>query len=226
MVNGQLQHHPVKELNNVIYEEEEEESLSPIDDYNSMNVGYLSASNEVKIEYMRLLDTETLISLLVEMIHDSVTLPFLRFINITRGKNTSILLAPSKEDKLILLQTIISYLSLYTNRIDYLIDDNCKYLTKLYNDLDMFCINGDCNIKFFHNLFFINEYIEQYKPLYDANICDKVFDILECFKNKTPLSEKLSSWYRIQMFIFASFWMDMDQLLIYLYDYMTNQPEA
>lgn len=176
---------------------------------------------------MRLLDTETLVSLLVEMIHDSVTLPFLKFINITKGENISILLAPSKEDKLILLQTIISYLSLYTDRIDYVIDDNCKLLTKLYNNFNMFCINGDCDLKFFNDLFFVNTYNEEYMSLYDAHICEsKADDIMYCFKNNLQLSSELLSWYRIQLFIFASFWIDMDELLIYLYDYMINKPEA
>lgn len=168
---------------------------------------------------MRMLDHESLISTIVQMIHDSVSLPFLNFVNIIEDKNISVLVAPSTEDKLILLQAILTYLDLYTDISST--DDVCINMVELYNNCNLSYIYGN-TLQF--NKVFTYKANKDLWYLYKANFCDKsvVNRIEKCFNKKTKISEEDAVWYKIQMFAFASLWMDMNQLLLYIYNNLND----
>lgn len=182
---------------------------------------------DIILEYMRSLPDDYIVNMITDMIYNSISFPYTNFINMIRYNNISILKAPSYEDKLLLLRSIIVYFSIYTDKYDFLIENHIKALTKVYNDFNMTTINYE-EIPF-NDILFIKTEDRNLWHMYDIIFIPEkiILDIEDKFKNKTKLSSEILNLIKIQMFIFTSVWIDMDELLIYLFKYHTKEePEA
>lgn len=185
-----------------------------------------SESSEI-IELMRSLPEDYLVSMIIDMIYKSVSFPYTNFINMIKCKNKTILFGPSNRDKIILMRAIIGYSSLYIdNYFNLLIDDNIDKLVRVYNDHNITSINY--NTIPFDNLLLYKVDDNKLWHLYDINFLDKcTISVIEnSYKDRTILPENILTLVKIQMFIFASVYINMDELLIYLYKYNLQDPEA
>lgn len=133
-------------------------------------------------------------------------------VNIRKG-TVNILVAPSTEDKLILIDAIKMCLTkVYEDNkgIEKLIHD----IVDIYNKSYLMYTNLD-NINYYdifvrvgiplglNNLSFLSEY--------------SVATIIDKLRTKTKLTDIELIEFKIQMFIYASVWFDMDKYLKYLY---------
>lgn len=223
---------PVKELNNDIisnitfkefvdYEEEEEYKEVEEENINfndiPLDINFENQEKNEILETMRSLPDDYLVLMIVEMIHNSLSFPYTKFINMLKCGNTSILIAPSIKDKNILLRAIIDYLTVYTN-ISNENKDNCiEKLVEVYNQYHMDTIKYN-TIPFIDLLCLNTQSIELWYML-NINFINKstIKEIKLSYKNKTQLPEDIINLIKLQMFIFASVYIDMDELLVYLY---------
>lgn len=154
---------------------------------------------------------DSLANLIFSSIYTSVSLPFLKFVNIRKG-NVNVLISPFVDDKMILINTIKECLSLVlddvsiTNIIKNIID---VYKTTAfeYTELD--------DINFYETL---NGNMSDLIPDSLTILSDHcVAKIINALKAGKQLSEEEFYMFKVQMFIYASLWLDMDGYLKYLY---------
>lgn len=147
--------------------------------------------SQFKIEMMHILEDEELIPILIEDIHNSKEGTYKDFLNIIEGKDISILMSPSKKDKLFLLQTIISYISYYSNLSDEKINEYIVCLVTEYNSNNIgYVYNNTGPLTHIYD----NNHYKLFNK-FNNNLDSKIIDFVEC-----------------------SYWLDMDKLMIYLYD--------
>lgn len=166
---------------------------------------------------MRSMPEEHIIDIIVDMVYNSISFPYLNFINKFKCKDRIILISPDYNDKIILLKSIIKYYSDHTDKYDFLIDNHIQELVESYNKINMITIKNndipfndillykadDKNLWTFYNINFISE--------------KHIIKIEENYKSKEPLPVDILDQIKIQMFIFASLFIDMNELLIYLF---------
>lgn len=166
---------------------------------------------------MRSLPEEYIVYMITDMVYNSVSFPYLNFINMLRCENNTILIAPSYKDKVILLKAIIEYFKIYLSEYD-IVNNLIPKIVEEYDKINMTYIQGYVHIPFNDILFFKTD-IEELWHMYNINYLSEtiVKIIKESYKMKVNLSKEIKDKIKIQMFIFASLYIDMDELLVYLY---------
>lgn len=164
---------------------------------------------------MRWLPDDKISTLIADsVIKSEGVLEFLDSINETKWDFGCILTAPSKKDKIILLQAIKIMLSYLTSNNKF-ISNRLKAICDIYNVSNIKFIDDDhVNA---HKLFITHG---QYLNLEEISFLDKdsVATINELSKKGLlHENERLEMLYSIQLFIYASVWFDMDDYLEYLY---------
>lgn len=164
---------------------------------------------------MRSLPNDTLSTLIADsVIKSEGCLSFLEYINEIKHDFGCILIAPSNEDKIILLNAIKIILSYITSNNKF-ISNRLKTITNVYNKWNIRFITDDhVNM---HKLFITRG---NYLNLDEISFLDQdsVATINELYK-KGLLHEHeyLELLQSIQFFIYASVWFNMDNYLEYLY---------
>lgn len=170
---------------------------------------------------------DDLINYIVDSIHnfDINYEDFINYYNLS--DDLMVLKSPSNDDKILLLETI----STYFNKYRYVLKDRISldgYLSVLSEVYNEHCI-GYMNHKIsFYNLltFSEEEYVYRLGYLYNINLLreNEVNIIIDNHEKGTIMPEYLYRLVNLQLFIFASVWIDMDKLLLYLYNEFN--PEA
>lgn len=168
---------------------------------------------------MRLLPEEQLVSMISELIYNSSNFIYTKFINSIRYDNTTILISPDVKDKKLLLKSIIRYLNFYTNKPSYMCDGIIQVLVKLYNQYNMTTIKYE-SIPFI-DLLLYNITDTDLLHIREVEILSEndIELIQKYYKNKKILPSDILSLLKLQIFIMVSFYLDMDELLICLYNY-------
>lgn len=170
---------------------------------------------------MRSLPTNDLIVMIIGLIKESISLPFMEFITTNEVNDMSILVAPEQKDKIILVNVIGNYLLQYTNLPKERIDKIIAKLIAVYNENNFVCLYNS-------HLYSIGILFKkiQLKYIDDINFISEDEKLLNRIKyaltNKKQLSEEDFDLLRIQIFMLASVWLNMDEFLKYIYYYYTT----
>ena len=160
---------------------------------------------------MRSLPEESLISLIFDSIFRSNRMIYLYKIN-KKTNRITILVSPSKEDKVILLNAITIALNKVFDNKEVL--NIVKSISEIYNDSHIKYIESD-DINFYDVFISSGESLGLEKLSFLSEPCLERID--NALKNNIPLNNTDSILFKIQMFIYASVWLDMDDYLEYLY---------
>ena len=165
---------------------------------------------------MRSLDFDILTKLIATSIQDRSE--FLNCVNIKKGA-LNLLVAPSQNDKIILinvlkilLDTLTDYRPKNTFRIiDKVIDvyNKTDLEYTFLNDINFYNIlTGELEVKYVNELNIFHE--------------KTTAKFIDAIQNNKTVSEDDFYLFKIQMFMYASVWFDMDKYLEYLYyNYLT-----
>lgn len=185
----------------------------------------ISERDEI-IQLMRSIPNEYLIQMITDLIYKSDTFVYTKFINSIRCGDTTILMAPSMEDKQLLIKVVIEYLNMYTDKLECIYENNIKALVELYNEYNMTTINYE-SIPFIDILLLRSEDRDLWHMYKVEILGQKNIELIEeLYKQKKPLPDSILQLVKIQMFVIASLYLDMDSLLVYLYKHALNEPEA
>lgn len=161
------------------------------------------------IEIMRSLPEESLANLIADSILNFESFYFTEMINIRNGR-INVLVSPSKKDKVLLLNAISILLSMKTNNTNF-IDKTLELISEEFNKSNIKYIKDD-DINFY-NVFATHGASLGLEKL-SFTITRRTLD---CIRSKKPLKLEDSINLRIQLFVYASVWFDMDRYLKYLY---------
>lgn len=161
---------------------------------------------------MRSLPSDTLSTLIFDSIWNSESIQFLNVVNVKKGR-VNILITPSDEDKIILINAIEMCLSkLKLNNVD--IESIIQHIICIYNTSQLKYIDSK-EINFYDVFKSFGSNLNLNTLSFLSTDCVATID--SCLKNKSDFSEDNLKLFRVQMFIYASIWFDMDKYLKYLY---------
>ena len=166
----------------------------------------------IALEIMRSLPSDNLSALIFDSIWNHSSLHFLNVVNIKKGR-VNLLVTPSTEDKIILINAIVmclSKLGLNNMEIKYIV----QAILNVYNTSALKYIeSNDIN---FYDVYKSSGDILNLKDLtfLTTNCVATIDNWLEC---ASQIPEEDLRLFKVQMFIYASVWFDMDEYLKYLY---------
>lgn len=168
---------------------------------------------DISLEIMRELPSDTLSLLIYDSIINTDSMEFLNMVNIQKDK-INILVAPTYNDKIILINAITMCLSLIDDFDSKDIETIIKSILDVYNVSHLEYTKAD-DINFYEALITPRnqKYFEHLKFLSD--IC--VATITDKLKNTLSLNNNEKIKLKTQLLVYASVWFDMDKYLRYLY---------
>ena len=172
--------------------------------------------NELAKEYLYN-DMDSLISLAVQLIHER-NINFFKIINSMDSEKMSVYKAPNNDCKMILLNIIITYLDYYLNFDTDKVIEISKNIIDVYNDTNIIYLE-----KYRYTLSNLVDDEKTKDDKYFKDIKNLLFidnELINKSKNKETLTETEKDLLKIQIFTFASVFIDFDSLLDLVIDFV------
>lgn len=172
--------------------------------------------NELAKEYLYN-DMDSLISLAVQLIHER-NINFFKIINSMDSEKMSVYKAPNNDCKMILLNIIITYLDYYLNFDTDKVIEISKNIIDVYNNTNIIYLE-----KYRYTLSNLVDDEKTKDDKYFKDIKNLLFidnELINKSKNKETLTETEKDLLKIQIFTFASVFIDFDSLLDLIIDFV------
>lgn len=172
--------------------------------------------NELAKEYLYN-DMDSLISLAVQLIHEG-NINFFKIINSMDSEKMSVYKAPNNDCKMILLNIIITYLDYYLNFDTDKVIEISKNIIDVYNNTNIIYLE-----KYRYTLSNLVDDEKTKDDKYFKDIKNLLFidnELINKSKNKETLTETEKDLLKIQIFTFASVFIDFDSLLDLIIDFV------
>ena len=172
--------------------------------------------NELAKEYLYN-DRDSLISLTVQLIHER-NINFFKLINSMDSEKISVYEAPANDCKMILLNIIITYLDYYLNFDNDKVIEISKNIIDVYNSTNIIYLE-----KYRYTLSNLVDEEKTKDDKYFKDIKNLLFidnELINKSKNKETLTETEKDLFKIQVFTFASVFIDFDSLLDLIIDFV------
>lgn len=172
--------------------------------------------NELAKEYLYN-DMDSLISLAVQLIHER-NINFFKIINSIDSEKMSVYKAPTNDCKMILLNIIITYLDYYLNFDTDKVIEISKNIIDVYNTTNIIYLE-----KYRYTLSNLVDDEKTKDDKYFKDIKNLLFidnELINKSKNKETLTETEKDLLKIQIFTFASVFIDFDSLLDLIIDFV------
>lgn len=155
--------------------------------------------------------SDTIVNLIFSSIYSAQSLKFLDFVNIN-SQELNMLVTPATNDKIILINSIKECLSLVFD--DAAISNIIKTIIDVYNETPVLKYTELDDINFYSVLTNKTDIVPK-KLTFLPEHC--VANIINALQTNKSLPENEFYLFKVQMFIYASLWFDMDGYLKYLY---------